>query len=98
MNLEELGLEACKGTANAEVHLLAGVHGQGLVLVGEAQVVHRMLDVLVSDSTEVRSEYCLKNNYILFAYSIKNSFFSIKKLSRKRLTTYFIYKKCFFRH
>ena len=48
-----------EGTADAEVQLLAGVHGQRLVAVGLPQLAHGLPDVRVGDGAELGSEHGL---------------------------------------
>lgn len=48
-------LSPCEGTANPQIQLLAGIHGQSLVAIGLSQVIHGIADVCVGDGAEFSS-------------------------------------------
>ena len=54
-HLQQQGLEAREAGPDAQINLLASVHGQGISLPGGDQVVHSPGDVCVHQSRKARS-------------------------------------------
>lgn len=74
-------LSPCKGTANPQIQLLAGIHGQSFIAIGLSQVIHGIADVCVGDGTEF-SSVNRPLRATRFVHDRKNSIKNLRKIRR----------------